>query len=46
VTIAPTRLMVVSRGWQQGAPLTREIQAVYIVLAGALTLESWEERDR
>ncbi len=38
--------MIVSRGWQLGSPLTREIQAVYLVLAGTLTLESWEERDR
>lgn len=46
MTIAPTRIMVVSRGWQQGSPLTHEIQAVYLVLAGTLTLQSWEERDR
>jgi type II secretory pathway component PulK len=46
LTIAPTRLMIVSRGWQRGAPLTHEIQAVYLVLAGTLTLQSWEERDR
>jgi type II secretory pathway component PulK len=43
--IAPSRLMIVSRGWQQGAPLMHEIQAVYLVLAGTLTLQSWEERD-
>jgi type II secretory pathway component PulK len=46
LTIAPTRLMIVSRGWQRGSPLTHEIQAVYIVLGGSLTLHSWEERDR
>jgi competence protein ComEA len=46
LTIAPTRLMVVSRGWQRGSPLTHEIQATYLVLAGSLTLQSWEERDR
>lgn len=46
LTIAPTRLMIVSRGWQQGSPLTHEIQAVYLALAGTLTLQSWEERDR
>ncbi len=46
LTVAPTRIMLVSRGWQRGAPLTHEIQAVYVVLAGTLTLQSWEERDR
>jgi len=46
LTIAPSRLMIVSRGWQLGSPLTHEIQAVYVVLAGRLTLQSWEERDR
>lgn len=46
LTVAPTRIMVVSRGWQRGMPLSHEIQAVYVVLAGTLTLESWEERDR
>lgn len=46
LTIAPTRLMIVSRGWQRGSPLTHEIQAVYVVLAGSLTLQSWEERER
>jgi general secretion pathway protein K len=46
LTVAPTRIMIVSRGWQRGMPLTHEIQAVYVVLAGTLTLESWEERDR
>ena len=46
LTVAPTRIMLVSRGWQRGTPLTHEIQAVYVVLAGTLTLQSWEERDR
>jgi Type II secretion system (T2SS), protein K len=46
LTIAPTRLMIVSRGWQRGSPLTHEIQAVYLMLGGSLTLESWEERER
>jgi type II secretory pathway component PulK len=46
LTVAPTRIMIVSRGWQRGMPLSHEIQAVYVVLAGSLTLQSWEERDR
>src|SRR5439155_473493 len=46
VSIMPTRLMLVSRGWQQGHPLTHEIQAVYAVVGPRLVLEGWEERDR
>jgi hypothetical protein len=46
LTITPTRLMIVSRGWQLGSPVTHEIQAVYVMLAGRLTLQSWEERER
>lgn len=46
LTIVPTRLMIVSRGWEHGSPVTHEIQAVYVMLGGRLTLQSWEERDR
>ncbi len=46
LTIAPSRIMIVSRGWQRGSPLTHEIQAVYFVLGGTMSLQSWEERDR
>jgi len=46
MTISPSRLLIVSRGWQRGEPLTHEIQAVYGVLGGRLRLEGWEERDR
>jgi general secretion pathway protein K len=46
LTVLPTRLMLVSRGWQAGQPLTHEIDAVYVVLGQSLVLESWEERDR
>ncbi|HEX4600824.1 MAG TPA: hypothetical protein VH116_05475 [Gemmatimonadales bacterium] len=46
LTVMPTRLMLVSRGWQPGHPLTHEIDAVYVVLGQSLVLESWEERDR
>ena len=46
VSIMPTRLMLVSRGWQQGHPLTHEIQVVYAVVGPRLVLEGWEERDR
>ncbi|MGV3711299.1 MAG: hypothetical protein ACO1Q7_20935 [Gemmatimonas sp.] len=40
----PSRLLVVSRGWQLGHPLTREIQAVYEVTPTGLALVRWRER--
>lgn len=43
---APTRLLLVSRGWQRGHPLTREIQAVYDVSDDGLRLVRWRELDR
>jgi general secretion pathway protein K len=46
LTVLPTRLMLVCRGWQAGHPLTHEIDAVYVVLGQSLVLQSWEERDR
>ena len=42
----PSRLLIVSRGWQAGHPLTHEIQAVYAVTGTGLTLQSVDERDR
>jgi type II secretory pathway component PulK len=51
-TTVPTRLLIVSRGWETGRPLTREVQAV-IELRGLgtsrtpqLVLRHWTERDR
>lgn len=41
----PSRVLIVSRGWQPGHPLTHEIQAVYAVAGARLTLRSWRERD-
>ncbi|MGH7470164.1 MAG: general secretion pathway protein GspK [Longimicrobiales bacterium] len=41
----PSRIVIVSRGWLDGHPLTHEIQAVYAVVANELTLVSWRERD-
>ncbi|HXQ28684.1 MAG TPA: helix-hairpin-helix domain-containing protein [Gemmatimonadales bacterium] len=46
LTLSPTRLLLVSRGWQPGQPLTHEIQAVYLVLGHWLVLQQWEEHDR
>jgi hypothetical protein len=42
----PSRLLIVSRGWQVGHPLTHEIQAVYALAGTGLRLQSVEERDR
>jgi general secretion pathway protein K len=42
---APTRLMIVARGWQEGFPLTHEIQAAYSVIGVVLILQAWQERD-
>ncbi|MGZ8379380.1 MAG: hypothetical protein ACXW0Z_19315, partial [Gemmatirosa sp.] len=41
----PTRLLVVSRGWLVGSPLTHEIQAVYAVRGDRLAFVHWRERD-
>lgn len=41
----PSRILVVSRGWQDGHPLTHEIQAVFAVAGTRLTLRAWRERD-
>jgi general secretion pathway protein K len=42
----PSRLLIVSRGWMHGHPLTREIQAVYQIEGNRLRLQGWQERDR
>jgi type II secretory pathway component PulK len=44
VTEAPTRLLVVARGWQLGHPLTHEVQAVYDVGNQTVRLIRWRER--
>jgi len=44
LTEAPTRLLVIARGWQIGHPLTHEIQAVYDVSPNGLVLVRWRER--
>jgi type II secretory pathway component PulK len=43
---APTRLLIVSRGWERDQPLTREIQAVYAVEQDHLALVRWREQRR
>jgi len=44
LTVAPSRLLLTSRGWMPGSPLTHEIQAAYAVVGGQLRLQSWQER--
>lgn len=46
LTRAPTRLVIVARGWRSGHPLTHEVQAVYAISNGTLAPVSWRERDR
>jgi general secretion pathway protein K len=45
LTILPTRLLIVSRGWLDGHALTHEIQAVYGIAGTRLYLMTWRERD-
>lgn len=44
VSDAPTRLVVVSRGWMREHPLTHEIQGVYAIARDRLVLVHWRER--
>lgn len=41
---APTRLVLVSRGWMRAHPLTHEIQGVYAIASDRLVLVHWRER--
>ena len=41
---APSRLVVISRGWMRGHPLTHEIQAVYAIASDRVVLVHWRER--
>jgi general secretion pathway protein K len=41
----PSRLLVISRGWLDGHPLTHEIQAVFAIEGNRLALVRWRERD-
>ncbi len=45
LSVMPSRILVVSRGWQDGHPLTHEIQAVYMIAGARLVLLAWQERD-
>lgn len=41
----PSRILVISRGWLRGQPLTHEIQAVYAIEGTTVSLVRWQERD-
>jgi general secretion pathway protein K len=41
---APSRLVLVARGWMRGHPLTHEIQGVYAIASDRLVLVHWRER--
>ncbi len=41
---APSRVLVISRGWMRGHPLTHEIQGVYAIARDRLVLVHWRER--
>ncbi len=43
---APSRLLLIARGWQRGHPLTRQIEAVFDVSTDGLRLVRWREHDR
>lgn len=45
VLTEPSRLLIIARGWQEGSPLTHEIQAVYSIVGSRLVLQGWQERD-
>jgi type II secretory pathway component PulK len=42
----PSRLLLVARGWQDGHPLTHEVQVVVAVQGAQLVFVRWRERDR
>jgi general secretion pathway protein K len=46
LAVAPTRLMLVSRGREMGHPLTHEIEAAYAVVGRQLLLKSRRELDQ
>lgn len=41
----PSRVLIISRGWLNGHPLTHEIQAVYAIDGNSVVLVRWQERD-
>ncbi len=45
LTDAPSRVLLISRGWEIGHPLSRQIEAVYDVSESGLRLVRWRERE-
>jgi type II secretory pathway component PulK len=43
---APSRLVIVARGWESGNALTHEVQAVYALSGTSLALVHWREQVR
>lgn len=43
---APSRLLLIARGWERGHALSRQIEAVYDVAADGLHLVRWREHNR
>lgn len=41
----PSRILVISRGWLPGNPITHEIQVLYAVEGMNLVMVRWQERD-
>ena len=52
VAMLPGRVLIVARGWEEGRPLTHEIQAAFDLRVGGfvpepqLLVRYWTERDR
>jgi general secretion pathway protein K len=45
LAVAPSRLLLVSRGWLPTHPPTHQIEAAYVVVGQRLVLQSWREWD-
>ncbi len=51
LTTVPVQILIISRGWEEGQPLTHEIQAVFQIEGLQLTdgprlkIRHWTERD-
>lgn len=45
LSVVPSHILLVSRGWLSGHPLIHEVQAAYEVQGQRLKLQAWRERD-
>ena len=46
VSLTSSRILVISRGWLAGHPLTHEVKATYSIGGRRVVLSAWSERDR